>query len=62
MQLKPDQIPVQYLADWKRCIVPQLLNADPLNEEPTLMLMRDAKFPLKHEKKVKFLNKNLNFK
>lgn len=39
-------------ADWKRCIVPQLSNVDPLKEEPSLMFMRDSRCVLKYEKKV----------
>ncbi|CAF0703806.1 unnamed protein product [Brachionus calyciflorus] len=52
LQLKPDHKPLQQLADWKRCIVPQLTSVDPLKEEPNLLFMRDAMCPLKNEKKI----------
>ncbi len=54
LQLKPEHKPLQHLADWKRCIVPQLTTTDPLKEEPTLMFMRDARCILKKERKVFF--------
>ncbi len=47
-----DHKPLQHLADWKRCIVPQLASVDPLREEPSLMFMRDSRCVLKYEKKV----------
>lgn len=50
--MKPDQKPLQHLADWKRIIVPTLTNYDSLKEEPTLMFMRDARCTLKYEKKA----------
>ncbi len=54
LQLKLDHKPLQHLADWKRCIVPQLASVDPLHEEPSLMFMRDSRCVLKYEKRVKF--------
>lgn len=59
---------MQHLADWKRCIVSQLTNVDPLKEEPNLMFMRDAKCILKNEKKIcekvvfNVLDLKINFK
>ena len=49
--------PLQYLADWKRCIVSQLPNVDPIREEPCLMLMRDTRSLVRNEKKVKHIYK-----
>lgn len=43
--------------------MPSLTNYDPLKEEPTLMLMRDARCSLKYEKKVKtrFIKNRVTF-
>ena len=68
LQLKSEHKPLQHLADWKRCIVSQLTNVDPLKEEPNLMFMRDAKCILKNEKKIcekvvfNVLDLKINFK
>ncbi len=50
------------MADWKRVIVPNLTNNDPLKEEPTLMLMRDARCSLKHEKKAIYEIEDLKYR
>jgi hypothetical protein len=43
------------MAEWKRQVVAKLTTCDPLKEEPSLMLMRDARIVVKDEFKVSFL-------
>jgi hypothetical protein len=43
---------MEHLVDWKRCIIPQFTDVDPLKEEANLFFMRDARFNLANEKKV----------
>jgi hypothetical protein len=52
LQLKGDHKPMEHLADWKRCIIPQFTESDPSREEASLFFKRDARLVLRNEKKV----------